>query len=219
MIPTVRLASKFTALGLGALMLSACAVTDLGDTPQPMGRFLLGHNIAIVAEGAQTGPMSRTIEDEAWVGAVRNAVNERFSRYDGDRYFHISVAVLGYVLAQPGIPVVAAPKSVLIADVRIFDDTQGGKPLTEEPKQFTVFEEGGDVVVGSGLTRTAEEQAASLSRNLAKQIHDWMLDNKEWFGDAALMDPATTSEGRQVQPLDGVSASTAAAIAPAGDDA
>jgi hypothetical protein len=163
--------------------------------------------------------MSRKIEDEAWVNSVRNAVNERFSRYDGDQYFHISVAVLGYVLAQPGIPVVAAPKSVLIADVRIFDDTQGGKPLTEEPKQFTVFEEGGDVVVGSGLTRTAEEQAASLSRNLAKQIHNWMLDNKEWFGDAALMDPATTSEGRPVQPLVGVSTGTATATAPEGEDA
>ena len=64
-----------------------------------------------------------------------------------------------------------------------------------------MFEEGGEVLVGSGHTRTAEEQAASLSRNLAKQIHDWMLDNPEWFGDASEMDPATTSAGRPVQPL------------------
>jgi hypothetical protein len=219
MIPTVRLAPKFAAFGLAALMLSACEVTDLGDTPPPMGRFLLGHNIVVVADGVQVGPMSRQIDDAAWVGTVRNAVNERFSRYDGDRYYHISVAVLGYVLAQPGIPVVAAPKSVLIADVRIFDDTQGGKPITEEPKQFTVFEEGGDVVVGSGLTRSADEQAASLARNLAKQIHDWMLDNPDWFGDAALMDPATTSPGRPVQPLEGAPAPATPAAAAEGDAA
>ena len=196
-----RVTARVTGLVLSFGLLAGCAVNDLDDTPPPMGRFLLGHNIAIVVDEAEVGPASRRIDDAAWVTAVRTAVNDRFSRYDGDRYYHISVAVLGYVLAKPGIPVVAAPKSVLIADVRIFDDTQGGKPITEEPKQFTVFEEGGEVLVGSGHTRSAEEQAASLSRNLAKQIHDWMLDNPEWFGDAAEMDPATTSPGRPVQPL------------------
>jgi len=201
MIPFSRIAPKAAGLALGLGLLAGCAVTDLDGPPQPMGRFLLGHNVAVVVDEAEVGPASRKIEDEAWVSALRGAVNERFSRYDGDRYYHVSVAVLGYVLAQPGIPVVAAPKSVLIADVRVFDDTEGGKPITEEPEQFTVFEEGGDVIVGSGLTRTAEEQAASLSRNLAKQIHNWMLDNPDWFGDAAEMDPATTSAGRPVQPL------------------
>lgn len=188
-------------LSLG--LLAGCAtVRDLDGTPPPMGRFLLGHNVAVVVEDAEVGPASRKIDNDAWVGAVRGAINERFSRYDGDHYYHISVAVLGYVLAEPGIPVVLAPKSVLIADVRLFDDAGGGAPLTEEPKQFTVFEEGGgDVILGSGHTRSAEEQAASLSRNLAKEIHDWMLEHPEWFGDATLMDPATTSPGRPVQPL------------------
>ncbi len=194
-------ARPVVTLSLGLGLLAGCAVNDLDGPPQPMGRFLLGHNIAIVVDEAEVGPASRKVENDVWVGALRTAVNDRFSRYDGDRYYHVSVAVLGYVLAQPGIPVVAAPKSVLIADVRIFDDTQGGKPITEEPKQFTVFEEGGEVLVGSGHTRSAEEQAASLSRNLAKQIHNWMLDNPEWFGDASEMDPATTSPGRPVQPL------------------
>ena len=201
MISISRIASKVAAVALGLGLLAGCTVNDLDGTPPPMGRFLLGHNVAIVVDEAEVGPASREIDDAAWVGALRTAVNDRFSRYDGDRYYHISVAVLGYVLAEPGIPLVLAPKSVLIADVRVFDDTAGGAPITEEPEQFTVFEEGGEVLLGSGLTRTAEEQAASLSRNLAKQIHEWMLDNPEWFGDAAEMDPATTSAGRPVQPL------------------
>lgn len=195
----IRIA-KFASLIAGAtLALSACAVTDLEDTPQEMGRFLLGYNIVTVND-PEVGPASRKVEDEAWVGVMRNAINERFSRYDGDQYYHISVAILGYVLAQPGIPVVAAPKSVLIADVRVYDDATGAL-MTEEPEQFTVFEEGGDVIVGSGLSRTAEEQMASLSRNMSKTIHEWMLENVEFFGDASLMDPATTSPGRPVQPL------------------
>ena len=200
-----RIASKAAGVALGLGLLAGCTVNDLDGTPPPMGRFLLGHNVAVVVDEAEVGPVSRKVENDVWVGALRTAVNDRFSRYDGDRYYHVSVAVLGYVLAQPGIPVVAAPKSVLIADVRVFDDTEGGKPITEEPKQFTVFEEGGEVLVGSGHTRSAEEQAASLSRNLAKQIHDWMLDNPEWFGDASEMDPATTSAGRPVQPLPALS--------------
>ncbi len=198
----IRLAPKTLALILGFGLLTACSgVQDLDGPPEPMGRFLLGHNVALVLDDAEVGIASRELDDEAWVSALRTAINDRFSRYDGDHYFHISVAVLGYVLAEPGIPVIAAPKSVLIADVRLFDDTQGGKPLTEEPERFTVFEEGGEVIVGSGHTRSAEEQAASLSRNLAHRIHQWMLKHPEWFGDADEMDPTTTSAGRPIQPL------------------
>ncbi|OIP85986.1 MAG: hypothetical protein AUK37_03580 [Rhodobacterales bacterium CG2_30_65_12] len=201
MPPLARLARVPTALGLAAVLLAACAVTDLDETPPPMGRFLLGHNIVVVAKDIEAAPLSRTLTDEAWVGTVRKAVNDRFSRYDGDQYFHISTAILGYMLAPAGVPIVAAPKSILMADVYVYRDSDGGKPINEEPKRFTVFEEGGDVIVGSGLTRTAEQQAESLARNLAKAIHDWMLENPDWFGDASLMDPATTSPGRAVQPL------------------
>lgn len=186
------------ALVLG---LAGCAVNDLDETPPPMGRFLLGYNVVVVPEDVQKGPMSREADSEAWVGAVRKAMNDRFSRYDGDQYYHIATAVLGYVLAQPGLPVVAAPKSVLIAEVSILDDANGGAVLGGEAKRFTVLEEGADAIVGSGLTRTAEEQMESLAKNLAKQVQDWMLENPEWFGDASLMDPATTSAGRPIQPL------------------
>jgi len=197
-----RLAARATALVLSAGLLAACTVNDLDGPPQPMGRFLLGHNVAVVSEDFEVPGISRKVDNEVWVNAVRSEMNTRFSRYDGDEYYHISTAILGYILAPPGIPVVAAPKSILMADVYLFRDADGGKPVTDEPKRFTVFEEGGDVLVGSGLTRTAEEQAQSLARNLAKQVHLWMLENKDWFGDAALMDPATTSAGRPVQPLE-----------------
>jgi len=209
MLSFASLPTRAAALFAGLAMLSACAVTDLDETPPPMGRFLLGHNIA-VATDAEVGPMSRTVEDEAWVGAMRKAINDRFSRYDGDQYYHIAVKVGGYVLAQPGIPIVAAPKSVMIADVSVWDDAKGA-PINEEPERFTVFEHGGEVLVGSGLTRSAEQQMESLATNLAKAIHDWMLENKDWFGDASLMDPETTSPGRPIQPLEAQAQSAPAA--------
>lgn len=198
-----RLTLKMTALLAGMSLLAACAsVNDLDRTPEPMGRFLLGHNIAVVAEDIEVLEGSRKVENDEIVLAVRSAINDRFSRYDGDRYFHIAVSVLNYNLADKGIPGVTL-KSALVADVRLYDDSQGGKPLTEEPRQFFVLEEGGEVLLNTGNTRTPEEQLASLSRSLAKDIQEWMLENAEWFGDASLMDPATTSPGRPIQPLDG----------------
>ena len=205
----IRLARLMAPVTL-ALALAGCAVSDLEDTPPPMGRFLLGYNAVVVAPDLEKGPMSREATADELSLAVRSAMNDRFSRYDGDQYYHIATAVLGYVLAQPGLPIVASPKSVLMVDVSILDDANGGAVLGGEAKRFTVFEEGGDVLVGSGLTRTAEEQLASLAKNLAKQVQDWMLDNREWFGDASLMDPATTSPARPVQPLPAIPGATVA---------
>lgn len=195
------LIAKIAVLGLAGALLAGCEVGDLEETPPPMGRFLLGHNIAVVLPETEVGPMSRTVEPEVWINAVRTAVNDRFSRYDGDQYFHIAVTVLGYSLAEEGIPFVISPRSVLLAEVNLFRDSDGGTPITEEPKQFTVFEEGIQGIMGSGRTRSAEEQAASMSRNLALLIQEWMLDNPDWFGDPTLMDPAMTSAGRPIQPL------------------
>ena len=160
-----------------------------------MGRFLLGHTVVVVSE-PEKGPLSREASDEEWKASMENAIKERFGRYDGDKYFHIAVKVEGYVLAQPGIPLVASPKSVLVISVTIWDDEKQAK-INEEPKVFTVFERlSGETAISSGLTQSKEQQMLNLSRNASLQIHKWMLENIEWFGDASLMDPATTSAGR-----------------------
>ena len=160
-----------------------------------MGRFLLGHTVVVVNE-PEKGPFSREASDEEWKAAMERAIKERFGRYDGDKYFHIAVKVEGYVLAQPGIPVVAAPKSALVISVTVWDDEKQAK-LNEEPEAITVFERlSGKTAVGSGLTQSKEEQMLNLSRNAALKIQEWLLEHPEWFGDASLMDPATTSAGR-----------------------
>lgn len=184
---------------LGAILLLLGVVAcekfeDLDQAPEPLGRFLLGHNIVVVNE-PDMGPLSREASDDEWQASVESAISERFSRYDGDKYFHIAIKVEGYALAVPGIPFVASPKSVLIISVTLWDDENGVK-LTEEPKLFTVFEKlSSETFVSSGLTQTKEQQMENLSRNAAKMIHDWMLRNPDWFGDPLLMDPENTSLG------------------------
>ena len=164
------------------LMLLVAACTDareIGAERSELGDFRLGHNI-VVASNAQRAPFSRPAEPEEWEESLRAAVAERFSRYEGTRLYHIAVSVDGYVLAVPGVPLVASPRSVLIVGVHVWDDELG--LLNEERRQLTILEGvSGESVVGSGLTRSAETQMSILSRNAARAIENWMTENSEWF--------------------------------------
>ena len=88
------------------------------------------------------------------------------------------------ILAIPGIPVVAAPKSALIINLTVWDD-EAGKKLNDEPRQITVFETfGTDLIIGSGLTMTADEQLVILSQNAAKEVEKYLVEQRAeqgWF--------------------------------------
>jgi hypothetical protein len=185
---------------LGALMIAALvaacgAPNDLGDAPPDLGNFRLGHNI-VVTENMQMVPISRPATEEEWTAALKQAIDDRFSRFQGDKLYHIGINIDAYALAPPGIPVVVSPKSVLVISANIWDDAAGVK-LHDEPRQFTVFESlSGATVVGSGLTQTKEEQMANLSRNAAYAVQRWMQENPEWFGLPARRRAPTTEEQR-----------------------
>jgi hypothetical protein len=173
---------RFAAIAC-LVLLTACGGIrdDLTKAPAPLGGFRLGHNI-VVAPAPEKGPFSRDATPEQWIAAVEAAVDERFSRYEGDRFFHIAVAVEGYVLAQPGIPLVYSPKSVLIIGLTIYDDATQTK-LNPEPIQLTVFEPCCSVpLLGSGFTKSAEQQMEGLAFNAARAIERTMRENADWFG-------------------------------------
>ncbi|MCI2399692.1 hypothetical protein [Aliiroseovarius subalbicans] len=185
----------FAILAL-ALSLSACdEFKDLAEAPAPMGDFLLGHNI-VVAPDPEIGPLSRKADEEEWKASMNAAIAERFGRYDGDHYYHIAVKVEGYVLAFPGVPFVASPKSVLILGVTLWDDAEGTK-INAEPKRFVAFERLSEkTFLSSGLFQNKETQMSNLSRSAAKMIHDWMLEHPEWFGG----EPLETEETEATEP-------------------
>lgn len=174
--------SSFRCLSVLVLVLFAAACTDasnLDATRPELGDFRLGHNI-VVAANAQQAPLSRSAQPEEWEAALREAVADRLGRYEGTRLYHVAVSVDGYVLAVPGVPLVASPRSALIVGVHIWDDELG--LLNEQRRQLTILEGvSGESIVGSGLTRSAEEQMAVLSRNAARAIENWMAENAEWF--------------------------------------
>ncbi|MEZ5716770.1 MAG: hypothetical protein R3D85_17450 [Paracoccaceae bacterium] len=175
-------------LVLGLALLTACGgADDLSKPPVPLGNFALGYNV-VVAPNLTKGPLSRDADKEQFIAIVKEAVDERFGRYEGDKLYHLGISLEGYVLAQPGIPLVASPKSILIFNVTVWDDA-AGKKLNEEIKQITVIESfGGHTLVGSGYTQSEEEQMRGLARNAAKQIEHFLVREnyeKGWFRDKA----------------------------------
>ena len=175
---------RVLAVLMSLMMLAACnGARDLNEAPVPLGDFKLVHNIAVASKAAK-GPLSREATEEQLAKALTDATEERFGRYQGTRDYHFGMSVEGYNLAVPGVPIVFAPKSVLIINLTVWDDAKNIK-LNEEPHQITViesFDQG--AIIGSGYTKSAEEQLKNLAQNAAKQIENYLVkQNKEngWF--------------------------------------
>ncbi|WP_338549114.1 hypothetical protein [Roseovarius phycicola] len=169
-----------------SLAFAACTnVKDLEKKPAYLGNFHLGHNV-VVAPNLTKGPVSREATKEEWTDAMKLAIDERFGRYEGTRLYHLGISVEGYVLAIPGIPLVAAPKSALILKVTAWDDEKETK-LNEKPETITIVESiSGKTLISSGLTQSKETQMKNLTQNASKLIQNWLVEqnNQEgWFED------------------------------------
>ncbi len=164
------------------LILGACAATDPLEEDLPdMGDFQLGYNI-VVADNMQQVPPSRGATEEEWIDVLTSEIDRRFGGYDGDRLYHIALHVDAYSLAPPGIPVLLQPRSILVISANVWDDELQAK-LHEEPEQLTIFEgaSADTMLIGSGITRSREEQMQILARNAARRVQLWMLQHPEWF--------------------------------------
>ncbi|WP_128254708.1 hypothetical protein [Falsirhodobacter deserti] len=170
---------RLLVLCAGLAALTACGRSDLEDPPADLGNFRLGLNIA-VADNAEKVPISRTATPDEWETAIRKAVDDRFGRYRGSKLYNIGISVDGYALAPPGIPVIAAPKSVLVITANVWDDAAQTK-LNAEGKQITLWEDAGANILGSGLIRGRDRQMESLAYNAAKKVEEWFQQNPEWF--------------------------------------
>ena len=162
-------------------LLAACESNDLKKPPVPLGDFVMGINVAL-ADNAQVPGISRQVTADEWEAAMKQAMVDRFGRYEGARIYNFGINIDGYVLAPPGVPVVASPRSALIITVHVFEDaTQtelnpGGKQLTMvegmSPESF----------IGSGWTQSKEQQLARMAYRGALAVQRYLLENPEWFG-------------------------------------
>ena len=161
-------------------LLAACAAEDLSAPPTPIGDFQLGFNSVVADQAQSVGPSRKATPDE-WEAAFKQEIGKRIGRYSGNRIYHVGVGVTAYALAVPGVPIVLSPKSVVVFSVDVWDDALQ-RTVNAESKDFTVFEGiSGATVIGSGLTKSRVQQIATLSENAARQIGEWLVENKAWF--------------------------------------
>jgi len=168
----------FTFAGI-ALLAGCTAREEIGAVPSELTDFKIGH-IAVVTKDMVKSPVSRDASEAEWQAVLDKALKDRFKRFEGETFYHLGVAVDGYAIAPPGIPLVMSPKSVLIVSVSLFADRPGAPRLNEKIEQITVFEEfSGETALGSGLTRTKEQQMAVLAQNAATAIEKWLAANPQ----------------------------------------
>ncbi len=166
---------------LGLVLLTACGGGDMSEPPADLGDFRLGYNI-VQARDVEQGPFSRSATEAELTETLARAVEARLGRYDGDGLYHIGIAIGAYVLAQPGLPVIYTPKSVLFIDVNVYDDATGQR-LNDRPERITAFEGLRNVapLVGSGLVRDKDAQLQNLASEAARGVEAWLRRNPEWF--------------------------------------
>ena len=219
----VALRTRFSLRPLAALalagLLAACSTSgaELGEMQPELGDFRLCYNIVTTNDAVQ-GPLSREADLDVFADRIRDQIDRRFGRYEGTRLYHIAIHLDAYVLAVPGIPLVASPRSALIISTNLWDDRLG-RPLNDEPEQFTVLESAsGSSVLGSGLTQSADQQMTQLAENAAKRIEEWMQDNPAWFSHPEDM-PETRETTEAAAPAEPEGQTPVSTSAPAGTTA
>jgi len=166
-----------------ALLLASCGETpDVAvESREPLGDFKLGLAI-VVAKNAEKGPLSRDATQQELESSMKAELERVFRGYQGSKFYNIAVSIDAYVLAMPGIPIIASPKSALVVSLNIWDDAKGER-ITEEHKQFTILEKitGSSFLLGSGLTLSREEQLAELTKSAVAEIDRWLHENEDVF--------------------------------------
>ncbi|MBB3986306.1 hypothetical protein GGQ68_002645 [Sagittula marina] len=160
------------------LSLVACsdATKDLAQPVEPLGDFTLGHAI-VVAPNLQQLLVSRNATEDEWISTVDKAVEKRFRRFSGGRYYHLGISVEAYSLPPPIIP----GKSALALRLTVWDDAANAK-LNAETELIHVIQ-----VFETRLKYTREEQMTRLADQAALQIEDWLREKmaeEDWFSTA-----------------------------------
>ncbi len=173
---------KAALLGIATMMLVSCTESApvISENPEPLGDFKLGFAV-VVDKDAEVGPLSRKADPDEWVAAIKPKFEKMLSSHTGERFYHVSITVAGYVLAVPGIPIIASPKSGVVVVLNVWDDARQVRIL-EANKQFTVVEAiSAKSFFGSGLTQSKEEQIAVLTDRILKQVDDYLHKNADAF--------------------------------------
>lgn len=158
-----------------AFALSACAssAVDPEAPVEPLGDFKLGF-VEVVAPNLQKLLVSREASEDEWIAEVDRAMEARFGRFGGDRFYHFGISVEAYSLPPPVVP----GKSALAIRVTVWDDAAQGK-LNDEPELINVIK-----VFESRIAGSREQSMTALADDAALQAENWLrtqMAEAGWF--------------------------------------
>ncbi|MCT4557699.1 MAG: hypothetical protein N4A61_06525 [Pelagimonas sp.] len=157
-------------------LLAGCAASvtqDLKGPVKELGDFKLGHS-EVVAPNLEKLLVSREATAEEWTTVMDTALEERFRRFEGDRFYHLGVSVEAYSMPPPFVP----GKSALALRVTLWDDETQVK-MNEETNLIHIIQ-----VFESRLNLTREEQMKRLAELAAREVENWLreqMDTQRWF--------------------------------------
>jgi len=188
---------RIFALLTSLVLLSACGETQLNEAPEDLGDFSMRVSF-VYTDKARQWPLSRDAEPSEWNAPIEKALEARLGRYEGAGQYDVAITLEGYLLATGGIPVLVNPKSAAVVNVFVYDVST--KSYLIKKHQMEIFESttGESAILGSGYSRTKEEQIDGLALNIVDALEEYMAEqHKEhgWFAPAEEADPAVaTSE-------------------------
>ncbi|MEP2716738.1 hypothetical protein [Pseudophaeobacter sp.] len=181
---------RILALLASVVLLAACEETKLNEAKEDLGDFNMRVSF-VYTDKAKQWPLSRAAEPSEWNEPIERAVAARLGRYNGSGKYDVAITLEGFLLATGGIPVLVNPKSAAVVNVFVYDVTT--KTYLAREHQMEIFEDttGESVIIGSGYSRTKEEQIDGLALKIVDGLEEYMAEQHAengWFSGADATD-------------------------------
>lgn len=189
----IRLFALLTSL----VFLTACGETQLDEAPEDLGDFKMRVGF-VYTDKALQWPLSRSAETSEWNEPIERAMEARLGRYNGSGKYDVAVTLEGFLLATGGIPVLINPKSAAVVNVFVYDVST--QTYLAKEHQMEIFEDttGESAIIGSGYSRTKEEQIEGLSLRIIDALEEYMAEQHAehgWFTPKTAQEPVSDDNG------------------------
>lgn len=179
--------TRLFALLASLFLLAACGETQLDEAPEDLGNFNMRVGF-VYTDKALQWPLSRDAEPSEWNAPIERALEARLGRYQGAGKYDVAITLEGFLLATGGIPVLVNPKSAAVVNVFVYNVET--KTYLARKHQLKIFEDttGESAIIGSGYSRTKEEQIDGLALKIVDGLEEFMAEQHAehgWFNGAA----------------------------------
>lgn len=181
--------------GLAMLALSSC-----GEVPKSpnlnaqslQAHFTLGH-VGVITTGMAKGAYSVDVQSQDLATHLRSAVTSELSNFTGGHQYNLGIKVEAYTLANPSMPTVPQPKSVLMLTLSVWDDSHDPRPILAPATVVAVDGLYGTSIFVTKPQGSIDQRLAALCAKAAIEIERYLVKNSDFL--QAMKDDFTLASG------------------------